>query len=494
MRSAFRARQDTQEGAVQKQPIHIYSPDDFRFWGAMWDLCWSYGSVKIAGGTYDAGKTYSLCGYMDMLARRYPGSRMTFVHRSLNRVYRNIIPSYEKYLGYKPTSRDDPNPTYVTRYGGEHPEFFEYACGTRIYMNGLDKPQNLLSDFFDAAFVNQVELLPFDAWDELTARVSERAGMMPIAMLVGDCNPSVPHHWIRQQQKAQKLEYYKMSFLDNPEIIDQRFSELRAFKSEFMNNPDPKLLRKVQHLFSESGSRRVEKLTNLEGLRFKRGFLGQWSSGEGLVFDIFDPEVHIVDKTLMPHWKRYLSVDWGTRNPASAIWWALSHDDRLYAYKEIYKTGLTKPDLIRLIQENMDREDRIQYAAVDSADRDGVEQLQRAGFRVVQPKKDRVAQLDAVKERLKVDVSGEPALYFLRDRLVHAPDPDLKDAYRPVEITDEFVSLSYSEKLKGTARDDAETIGDDHGVDGTSYLIRSLGQGRGIGSGRVIHGSVQMRR
>ena len=47
------------------------------------------------------------------------------MHRSLNRVYRNIIPTYEKYLGYKPPSRDDnPEGRDVTRFGGERPEFF----------------------------------------------------------------------------------------------------------------------------------------------------------------------------------------------------------------------------------------------------------------------------------------------------------------------------------------------------------------------------------
>ena len=178
-------------------------------------------------------RTYGGVGYIDMLAMKYPGARMTFVHRSLNRVYRNIIPTYEKYLGYKPPSRDDPNPEdrFVTRFGGEHPEFFEYGNGTRIYMNGLDKPQNLLSDFFDAAFVNQIELLPFATWDELTARVSERAGTLPITYLVGDCNPSFPHHWIRQLTKDGKLKYFKMSFLDNPEIIEPGFrSALRLSK------------------------------------------------------------------------------------------------------------------------------------------------------------------------------------------------------------------------------------------------------------------------
>jgi len=454
-------------------------------------------SVKIAVGTYDAGKTYGLVAYMHFLALRYAGARMTFVHRSLNRVYRNIIPTYEKFLGYKPPSREDnPQGRDVTRFGGERPEFFEYPNGTRIYMNGLDKPQNLLSDFFDAGFVNQAELLPFAAWDELTARVSERAGVMPVAYLVGDCNPSVPNHWIRQQAKEGKLEFYRMSFLDNPEIIEQGSPELTEFKRAFRNDPDPKLLKKIEHLFTRSGERRVEKLKNLEGLRFKRGFLGMWASGEDLVFEGFDPETHIVDTTIMPNWPRYLSVDWGYRDAASVIWWAHAPDDRLYAYKEIYKTGVIKPDLIKLIKDNCDKNyDRIRYAAVDSADQDGVEQLRRAGFRVNEPPKDKVAQIQVVQKRLKVDETGQPGIFFLRDRLVHPPDEALKEKYLPVEVTDEFLSLSYSEKRTGNPqKDDAETDGEKHGIDGTSYLVRTLEKGpRGIGSGRVIHGSVKMR-
>ena len=479
-----------------KRPVFSFEAEGYMPWGAMQDVYRSQASVRIVGGTYDAGKTFGGIAYMDAFAWKNPGARMTFVHRSLNRVYRNIVPSYEKFLGYKPTSRDDSNPTPVTRFGGERPEFFEYANGTRIYMNGLDKPQNLLSDFFDAGFVNQAELVPFDAWDELTARVSERAGTSPIAVLLGDCNPNVKHHWIRQQAKEKKLDYFRMSFLDNPEIIpDQQSPRLAEFKREFENAPDRKLIDKIADMFSDSGFRRVDKLRNLEGLRFKRGFLGTWGADEGLVFDGFDPEIHVVDISIMPNWRRYLSVDWGFRNPSSVIWWARSPDDRLYAYKEIYKPELTKPELIQLIKDNCDkRYDRIQYAAVDSEDQEGVEMLKRAGFRVNEPKKDRITQIQAVQERLKVDATGQPAIMFLRDRLVHAPDQNLKDDYKGTDVVDEFLSLTYSENMKGTRKDDQETVGEDHGTDSTAYLCTSLQAKQSIGSGRVVHGSVTMRR
>ena len=468
LRLATASKQPTPK---QKPPIIEYNPNGFRPHGQMQDLFKSHANIKIAGGTYDAGKTYSCVAYIDQLARTYPGARLTFVHRSLNRVYRNIIPTYEKYLGFRPRSRADPNTTPITRYGGEHPDFFEYWNGTRIYMNGLDKPQNLLSDFFDAAFVNQAELVSFDTWDELTARVSERAGTLPIAFLLGDCNPSTPNHWIRQQTKAGKLAYFEMTFRDNPEIYNQQTGEL-----------------------TEKGKRRVERLQNLEGLRYKRGYEGKWASGEGLVFDTFLPEVHVIDNfTISTKWERYISIDWGFRNPSCCIWWARSPDDRIYAYKEIYKTKLTKPDFIRMIKANCDASDRIRYAAVDSADQDAVEQLQRAGFRVNQPKKSRTTQIDAIKERLKVDITGAPAIFFLRDRLVHPPDQDLKDTYRPLEVTDEFLSCTYDENMRGTNKDDEAIKGDNHGIDSTAYLILSLQGGQRLGSGRVLHASVQIR-
>ena len=456
---------------TQKPPIIAYNPKGFRPHGQMQDLFKSHATVKMVGGTYDAGKTYSCIAYIDLLARKYPGARLTFIHRSLNRVRRNIIPSYEKYLGFRPKSISDPNPTPITRYGGEHTEFFEYWNGSRIYINGLDKPENLLSDFYDAAFVNEAELLPFSTWDELTARVSERAGAALIAFLLGDCNPEEPNHWIRQQTKSGKLKYFEMTFRDNPEIYNQETGEL-----------------------TKIGKRRVKRLQDLEGLRYKRGYEGKWESAEGLVFDTFMPEVHIVDNFEMdPEWARYISIDWGFRNPCSCIWWARTPDDRIYAYKEIYKMGLTKPDFIRMIKENIDTSEKIRYAAVDSADQDGVSQLRKAGIRVEQPKKSRITQIDAIKERLRVDATIEPSIFFLRDRLVHPPDQDLKDAYRPLEVTDEFLSCTYDENTSGTNKDDEAIKGDNHGIDSTAYFILSLHIRKYIGSGRVIYAAIGMK-
>ncbi len=98
----------------------------------------------------------------------------------------------------------------------------------------------------------------------------------------------------------------------------------------------------------------MEKLRNLEGMRYKRGYEGVWVSAEGLVFEKFSPDIHIIDNFKIPKkWVRYLSIDWGFRNPASCIWWARDKAKRLYSYKEIYKTKLTVPEFYRTYQSKL---------------------------------------------------------------------------------------------------------------------------------------------
>ena len=59
---------------MHRKPVYRFSEYGYQPWGAMLDLWASHDSgIKVAGGTYDAGKTYGGVGYIDMLAMKYPG-------------------------------------------------------------------------------------------------------------------------------------------------------------------------------------------------------------------------------------------------------------------------------------------------------------------------------------------------------------------------------------------------------------------------------------
>ena len=106
-----------------------------------------------------------------------------------------------------------------------------------------------------------------------------------------------------------------------------------------------------------------------------------------------------------------------------------------------------------MMRANWEDGEDIRYAAVDSADQDGVKHLKRGRLIVKEPKKSRIAQIDAIKQRLKVDETGKPSIFFFRDRMLHPPDEDLRQEYRPLDVTDEFLSCVYDENVTYTDKD-----------------------------------------
>ena len=140
-----------------------------------------------------------------------------------------------------------------------------------------------------------------------------------------------------------------------------------------------------------------------------------------------------------------------------------------------------------MIRANWEDGEDIRYAAVDSADQDGVEHLKRGHLIVKEPKKSRIGQIDAIKQRLKVDETGKPSIFFFRDRMLHPPDEDLRQEYRPLDVTGEFLSCVYDENVTYTDKDEESIKGNHHGIDSTAYLLLSLEQFATIGSGRVLH-------
>ena len=69
----------------------------------------------------------------------------------------------------------------------------------------------------------------------------------------------------------------------------------------------------------------------------------------------------------------------------------------------------------------------------------------------------------------------------------------MKDVYRPLEVTDEFLSCTYDENTRGTNKDDEAIKGDNHGIDSTAYFITSLKTMRPSRSARSIYAAIGMK-
>lgn len=66
-------------------------------------------------------------------------------------------------------------------------------------------------------------------------------------------------------------------------------------------------------------------------------FYGKWHESGGLVFDEWDPAIHLIDRFQIPDgWTRYRSIDYGTKNQTACLWGAVNPDGDLFLYREYY--------------------------------------------------------------------------------------------------------------------------------------------------------------
>ena len=129
----------------------------------------------------------------------------------------------------------------------------------------------------------------------------------PHSRCLATTNPANPRHWL------------KTGYVDRAEEVG-----MRVWHFTLDDNP---------YLSAEFVARLKRQYT---GLWFKRYILGLWIAAEGVVFDMFDPDRHVVD--VLPVMKRWIGagVDHGTVNPFAAVVLGLGIDRKLYAVAEWY--------------------------------------------------------------------------------------------------------------------------------------------------------------
>jgi PBSX family phage terminase large subunit len=135
------------------------------------------------------------------------------------------------------------------------------------------------------AYVDEATLIPEAFWDQLLARLS-----VPGAMLFATTNPDTPAHWLRKKfilrMGELNLRYWHFTIDDN-HALDPAY--VASLKKEFV------------------------------GLWYQRFILGRWVQADGAVYDMWDPDRHVVD--ILPPITRWvgLGVDYGTVNPFAGL-------------------------------------------------------------------------------------------------------------------------------------------------------------------------------
>lgn len=431
---------------------------------------WSDKSNEVMlSGPAETGKTRPCLEKLHAVCNKYEGARALMCRRTYKSIKDSAVVTFEKkVLGAWDRERKELNPdrTHVRKYGGVNVQHYSYPNGSQIVVGGLDRADKVLSAEYDFIYVNQAEEISLADWEKLLTRATGRAGNVPWAQVLGDCNPAHPKHWILKRSTNGPLTKYESRHEDNPTLFDP-----------------------VTGAITEQGRTTMRILDNLTGTRYLRLRKGLWVQAEGVVYPEYDERNHLIDRTstingltgdpddpIPADWRRIRVVDFGYTNPFVCHWIAIDPDGRMYLYREIYMTGRTVAQHAQTIKQESEGE-KIEITICDH-DAEDRATLDREGIPNVGAYKAVSRGIEAVKDRLQEAGDGKPRIYFLRDSLVEI-DPELQRERKPVRTTDEFGSYMW----KDSAQKDEPQKEDDHGMDTMRYgvaYVDQLGSGGGF--------------
>lgn len=311
----------------------------------------------ILAGPADTGKTLALLTKLHLIALKYPKASLVIIRKRQTDIYSTVLRTFtEKVLG------DD---APIKRpYGGEKPQWFDYLNGSRIWVAGMDKAGKVLSGEHDGFLVNQAEELSLAEWETLTTRTTGRAGHVPYAQTMGDCNPGPPTSWIKQRAKSGSLTLFESTHRDNPELYDQSTGEI-----------------------TEAGVLRLGNLKRLTGSRYLRLFQGLWAFPEGAIYSMFDEERHKVKAFAVPQvWGRAVGIDpFGAE--IAAVWVAFDPQAQvLNVYREYVEPfGLTTAEHAKKIRDKSAHEWISAWAGGGPSERAWRLEWEAAGIPLLEP-------------------------------------------------------------------------------------------------------------
>ncbi len=322
---------------------------------------------------------------------------------------------------------------------------YRFPNGSEIVIGGLDNPSRILSAEYDIIYVQQAEEATENDWEILSTRL--RNNRMPYQQLLGDCNPAWPTHWLKLRADKGQTLLWETRHEDNPTLWDEGAKAWTPEGREYIE----------------------EVLDKLTGARKARLRWGRWIQAEGVVYEGWDPALHLIDRFTIPRdWRRFRVVDFGYTQPFCCQWWAEDPDGRLYRYRELYVTQRLVEDLAQDIV-RLSAGERIEATIADH-DAEDAATLKRHGVPTTPARKAVKEGIQAVAERLRKAGDGKPRLFLLRGSLV-AADPRLLAAKLPLCAEQEIDSYVWAKGAGGELLKEVPVKENDHGMDSMRYMV-----------------------
>ncbi len=375
----------------------------------------------ICDGAVRSGKTsLMVLAFIDWAMREFDRQRFGICGKTVKSAAENMITPYlsMRYAKKRYTLRWRSSKQILEVRQGRRVNYFEVFGGRDESSFALIQGRTLAGVLLD-----EVVLMPESFVNQALARCSVEGARMWFS-----CNPGNPSHWFKKEwidkRKERGALYLHFEMTDNPSLSQ-------------------KTLERYQAMYS--------------GVFYDRYIRGLWVAAEGLVYDMFDKDFHVVPSVPRAYEEYYISCDYGTLNPTSAGLWGLAAG-KWYRIREYYYDGRKAHD---------QRTDEEHYEAIEAlASGLPIRKI------IVDPSAASFIEVIRRHDRFMVEQASNRVLDGIRDVATRLNAGDIFICDCCADCIREFGLYRWDEK----ATEDRPLKTDDHAMDDVRYFVRAAFQ------------------
>lgn len=180
-----------------------------------------------------------------------------------------------------------------------------HLFGKKAYALGADKKNRV--EVIQGAGIEYCYGDEITTWSEEVFHMLKSRLDKPNSVFDGTCNPDNPGHWFKQFLDSDADLYHQHYTIDDNPFLDPYFVE--QLKKEYLGT-----------------------------IYYDRFIEGRWVRAEGVIYDMFSKEKHVVETVEREYTQYYIAIDYGTQNPTVFGLWGLC-GDIWYKVKEYHYSG-----------------------------------------------------------------------------------------------------------------------------------------------------------
>jgi hypothetical protein len=203
--------------------------------------------------------------------------------------------------------------------------YIEFPWQTRVECRSASHPETLVGERLDGAIMSEAAKHKKDTWERyIRAALSDRRGWATF--------PTTPEgfNW-----------YFDLWSFGISDAVQHKDFESWRFPS-WENNiifPGGRYDPEIQL---------VESTTAPEW--FLQEYAAEFGAFVGKIYGEFDPMMHVKSHKFNPDWPNYIAFDWGFTNPLAAIEFQVDPWDRVYVWREHYKSYMQLGEHIEMMK------------------------------------------------------------------------------------------------------------------------------------------------